>query len=272
MYDKVEAPAELVKQAVQVRLRTPTITDRRRQLRIYQTMRSRRPLRSDLQAGSRPYRLAIFYTLDIFKGTPAFSAPTGNLRSELAASSILSEHFEFLQRSVPAYADRVSEHTDCRYRHRILVLDQDDALWNSSSLRFAAWSTVETIQNPAMASKGMEVSNIKRVGGGDHYSGYVEFNGIVTLRGITASDRCTAIKGQTEDCLSQVDALLASAGTSKTSLLTATVYLSNMADKDGMNEAWRAWLDPVAKPTRATVQTVLGIPDTLVEIVLSAAK
>jgi len=73
-------------------------------------------------------------------------------------------------------------------------LDQDDALWNSSSLRFAAWSTVETIQNPAMASKGMEVSNIKRVGGGDHYSGYVEFNGIVTLRGITASDRCTAIK------------------------------------------------------------------------------
>jgi len=112
-----------------------------------------------------------------------------------------------------------------------------------------------------MASKGMEVSNIKRVGGGDHYSDYVEFNGIVTLRGITASDRCTAIKGQTEDCLRQVDALLASAGTSKTSLLTATVY-----------EAWRAWLDPVAKPTRATVQTVLGTPDTLVEIVLSAAK
>jgi enamine deaminase RidA (YjgF/YER057c/UK114 family) len=151
-------------------------------------------------------------------------------------------------------------------------LDQDDALWNSSSLRFAAWSTVETIQNPAMASKGMEVSNIKRVGGGDHYSDYVEFNGIVTLRGITASDRCTAIRGQTEDCLGQADALLASAGTSKTSLLTATVYLSNMADKDGMNEAWRAWLDPVAKPTRATVQTVLGTPDTLVEIVLSAAK
>ena len=140
-------------------------------------------------------------------------------------------------------------------------MDQDDALWNSSSLRFAAWSTVETIQNPAMASKGMEVSNIKRVGGGDHYSDYVEFNGIVTLRGITASDRCTAIKGQTEDCLRQVDALLASAGTSKTSLLTATVY-----------EAWRAWLDPVAKPTRATVQTVLGTPDTLVEIVLPAAK
>jgi len=55
-------------------------------------------------------------------------------------------------------------------------------------------------------------------------------------------------------------------------LLTATVYLSNMADKDGMNEAWHAWLDPVAKPTRATVQTVLGTPDTLVEIVLPAAK
>ena len=45
-----------------------------------------------------------------------------------------------------------------------------------------------------------------------------------------------------------------------------------MADKDGMNEAWHAWLDPVAKPTQATVQTVLGTPDTLVEIVLPAAK
>ena len=70
------------------------------------------------------------------------------------------------------------------------------------------------------------------------------------------------LKAKPRTCLRQVDALLASAGTSKTSLLTATVYLSNMADKDGMNEAWRAWLDPVAKPTRATVQTVLGTPDT----------
>src|SRR6266851_1354322 len=79
MYNNVEAPADLEQQAVQVRLRTPTITDRRRQLRIYQTMRYRRALRSDLQAGSRPYRLAIFYAPDIFKGTPAFSAPTGRL-------------------------------------------------------------------------------------------------------------------------------------------------------------------------------------------------
>jgi enamine deaminase RidA (YjgF/YER057c/UK114 family) len=118
----------------------------------------------------------------------------------------------------------------------------------------------------------MEVSNIKRAGGGDNYSDYVEFNGIVTLRGVTASDRSTAIKVQTEDCLRQIDAILALAGTSKTRLLTATVYLSNMGDKDGMNEAWRAGLDPTAKPTRATVQAALGTPDTVVEIVLSAAK
>lgn len=118
----------------------------------------------------------------------------------------------------------------------------------------------------------MKVPNINRVGDGEYYSDHVEFNGIVTLRGITASDRSIAIKGQTEDCLRQIDALLALAGTSKARLPTSTVYLSNMGDKDGMNEAWRAWLDPAAKPTRATVAAALGTPNTLVEIVISAAK
>lgn len=90
MYNNVEAPADLEQQAVQVRLRTQTITDRRRQLRIYQTMRYRRALRSDLQAGSRPYRLAIFYAPDIFKGTPAFSAPTEFLQGRFPLTRIVS--------------------------------------------------------------------------------------------------------------------------------------------------------------------------------------
>ena len=54
----------------------------------------------------------------------------------------------------------------------------------------------------------MEMSHIKRAGGRDTFD-YVEFNGIVTLRGVSASDRTTAIKVQTEDCLRQSDALLA---------------------------------------------------------------
>ena len=116
------------------------------------------------------------------------------------------------------------------------------------------------------------MSTIKRTGNWEFFSDHVEFNGVVNLRGVTANDRKQAIKGQTEDCLHQIDTLLATAGTDKTRLLTSTVYLSNMTDKDGMNEVWGAWLAPAAKPTRATVQTQLGTPETLVEIVVSAAK
>ncbi len=100
----------------------------------------------------------------------------------------------------------------------------------------------------------------------------MEFNGVVSVRGVTANDRKQPIKGQTEDCLRQIEALLTSAGTDKTKLLTSTVYLSNMQDKDGMNAVWRAWLAPDVKPTRATIQAQLGTSETLIEIVVSAAK
>ena len=50
------------------------------------------------------------------------------------------------------------------------------------------------------------------------------------------------------------------------------VYISDMSKKEEMNDAWHAWVDPENVPTRATVGTVLGSPDTLVEIVVSAAQ
>jgi hypothetical protein len=94
-----------------------------------------------------------------------------------------------------------------------------------SPLRFVAWSIVETIVEPRNGIAGTKVPNIKCVGGGEYDSDHVEFNGIVTLRGITASDRSAAINGQTEDCLRHVGVLLALAGTSKARSLTSTVYL-----------------------------------------------
>ena len=57
-----------------------------------------------------------------------------------------------------------------------------------------------------------------------------------------------------------------------TRLLTAMIYLSDMSKKAEMNEAWIDWMDPNNPPARATVGTVLGTPDTLIEIVVSAAK
>lgn len=100
----------------------------------------------------------------------------------------------------------------------------------------------------------------------------VEYNGIVSVCGLTADDRSASMKDQTKAILAKIDALLEKAGTNKSRLLTATIYLSDMSQKEQMNEAWIGWIDASNPPTRATVGTVLGTPDTLVEIVVTAAK
>ena len=116
--------------------------------------------------------------------------------------------------------------------------------------------------------KGSGVSTIKRVGDREFFSDHVEFNGVVGQRGVTAYARGQSIKGQTEDCLRQIDAFLVAAGADETEFLTSTVHLSDMKDKGGMNEVWGAWLDPAHKATRPTVQTPLGTSNTLIEIVV----
>ena len=114
--------------------------------------------------------------------------------------------------------------------------------------------------------------SIKRTEIGPIMSRTAEHNGVVYLCGLTADDRSADVKGQTKEILDKIDALLASAGSSKSKLLTATVYLSDMSTKTAMNEVWQTWIDPANPPTRACVGTALGTPDTLVEIVVSAAK
>jgi enamine deaminase RidA (YjgF/YER057c/UK114 family) len=80
------------------------------------------------------------------------------------------------------------------------------------------------------------------------------------------------MKEQTADVLRQIDALLAACGTNKSRILSATVYVRDMKLKPGMDEAWLAWVDQAHPPARATVQAELGSPDTLVEIMCTAAK
>jgi enamine deaminase RidA (YjgF/YER057c/UK114 family) len=79
------------------------------------------------------------------------------------------------------------------------------------------------------------------------------------------------VKGQTEQILKKIDALLAGAGTSRSKLLSATVYLANMASYEEMNAAWEAWVDPANTPARATVEARLAAPRYLVEIAVIAA-
>lgn len=99
----------------------------------------------------------------------------------------------------------------------------------------------------------------------------VEYNGVAYLAGFTADDTTASAKAQTENVLAKIDKYLAMAGTDKSKLLTATIYVSDMSVKAQMNEAWNAWIEPENFPTRACVATGLdGGAD--VEIVVSAAK
>ena len=105
-----------------------------------------------------------------------------------------------------------------------------------------------------------------------HLSKAVEHNGTVYVAGITADDKSAGMKEQTEQVLATIEGLLSKCGTNKSKLLAATVYVSDMAQKNAMNEAWLAWIDPKNPPTRACVAVELGSPTTLVEIVVTAAK
>jgi enamine deaminase RidA (YjgF/YER057c/UK114 family) len=92
----------------------------------------------------------------------------------------------------------------------------------------------------------------------------------VYLAGVVAGDEPTT-KAQTEAVLKKIDGLLAAAGTNKSKLLSATVYLADMKTYDQMNAAWDAWVDPVNTPARATVEARLAQPKFLVEIMVVAA-
>lgn len=79
----------------------------------------------------------------------------------------------------------------------------------------------------------------------------------VYLAGQVADDATLDAEGQMADILRQIDALLAEAGTDKRHLLMVQIYIQDLADFEGMNRAWDAWIDPAHLPARATVRADL---------------
>ncbi len=97
------------------------------------------------------------------------------------------------------------------------------------------------------------------------------FGDLVFLSGTVADDKTLPMKEQTAQVLAKIDAALDQAGTNKSRILAATVYLADIDLKDEMNEAWMAWMDPENPPTRTAVGVKLT-PGTMVEITVCAAK
>ena len=80
------------------------------------------------------------------------------------------------------------------------------------------------------------------------------------------------VVAQTRTALAEIDSLLAEAGSSKSKILSATIWLADIADFEAMNSVWDAWVDRENPPARATGESRLAAPDYRVEIIVVAAR
>jgi enamine deaminase RidA (YjgF/YER057c/UK114 family) len=97
------------------------------------------------------------------------------------------------------------------------------------------------------------------------------YNGVAYLAGQIPEDPTLDMEGQTRQVLDIIDGLLEEAGTNKSRILMAQIYIANMAEFAQMNKAWDEWISDGNAPPRATVEARLANPDFKVEIVVTAA-
>ncbi len=115
--------------------------------------------------------------------------------------------------------------------------------------------------------------SITRIEVGRRMSQAVVHGDTVYLAGqVAAKPEGASVGEQTRQVLAQIDALLATAGTDKTKLLSATIYLADITTFGEMNAQWDAWVAAGETPARATVEANLAAPIYAVEIVVVAAR
>ncbi|HSH42087.1 MAG TPA: RidA family protein [Arenicellales bacterium] len=114
--------------------------------------------------------------------------------------------------------------------------------------------------------------SVKRIQVGQRMSQAVIHNDVVYTAGQVAADAPgESVTKQTQNVLERLDALLAEAGSDKSKILSATIWLKDMADFDEMNAVWDAWVSKGQAPARACVESRLATPDFAVEIMVTAA-
>ena len=109
-------------------------------------------------------------------------------------------------------------------------------------------------------------------GPGPRMSRCVVNGDMVYVCGLVAKDFTADITGQTQSIVDTIDSYLAKAGTDKSKLLTAQLWITDMANFKAMNAVWNDWVDPKNPPVRACIQAGLARSEILVEIMVTAAK
>lgn len=113
--------------------------------------------------------------------------------------------------------------------------------------------------------------SIRRIEPGPRMTQAVVHGNIVYLAGQVAPAPTPSVKEQTQQILERIDFLLKEAGTDKSKLITANIWLTDISTFDEMNSAWDAWVSAGNAPARATVQAALAAPQFKVEIAVTAA-
>ncbi len=112
---------------------------------------------------------------------------------------------------------------------------------------------------------------IKRINSGPLLSSGVVHGNTVYLAGLTADDAKADVKGQTQQILDKIDKFLKEAGTDKSKILSANIWLTDIGTWSQMNDVWKAWIPAGNTPARATVEAKLANPALKVEIMVQAA-
>lgn len=94
----------------------------------------------------------------------------------------------------------------------------------------------------------------------------------IHFAGQISDDRTLDLEGQTRNILDKLDAMLAEAGSDRTRIVSAMIWLSDIRNRHKVNEIWDAWVPEGAAPARACVEARLAEPSDLVEIQIVAVK
>lgn len=105
-----------------------------------------------------------------------------------------------------------------------------------------------------------------------HRCDAVEAGNSLYVSGLVADDRGGSIQEQARQTLEKLDQVLSAAGTDKSMVIWANVWLQEIGDYDSFNQVWNSWIAPDSAPARACVGAALALPGAKVEIAVIAQK
>jgi enamine deaminase RidA (YjgF/YER057c/UK114 family) len=112
---------------------------------------------------------------------------------------------------------------------------------------------------------------LTKTGGSARFSAIASHGGQIHLAGQVSQLKEADIVAQSNDVFAKVDALLAEAGTDRSHIISVQVWLTDMSDYAGFNDAWDSWVSGIAPPTRVCVEARLAQPHYKVEVLVIAA-